>query len=361
MSKSSSSSIPLITDPPKISAYNRGPILTTFVPPASCLSTLTFSTDMYFGHRDKGYVDAACFPSSTTDYGPWENAWGVYYYSPGICPQGWSQAATLSSSFGKGTTQLKLGDETTAVVCCPSGFSYSSDGHACGSTFWSTTSTLFYINPSLNALNSWVSTDANTPLTTRASGSPYIIFGDGIPIWWQASDLQVFSSAAAAPSITPSMTATSTATLGSGADSATLTQTSPRSPMQTTQPENTSSSDSETSTQTSSSSSLQTPQPANTSSSNNGLSVGSGIAIGVAIALFALGLSAGIAKCFLSKRKQKKARMESSSSMMTGVINLSEHGREMVNRGPVSELYVEEGGRRNWSTGVKRTSELPGQ
>lgn len=47
--------------------------------------------------------------------------------------------------------------------------------------------------------------------------------------------------------------------------------------------------------------------------------------------------------------------------MMTGVINLSEHGREMVNRGPVSELYVEEGGRRNWSTGVKRTSELPGQ
>ncbi|KAF7871788.1 hypothetical protein EAF04_003895 [Stromatinia cepivora] len=285
-----------------------------------CIHIDLFNQYVFWTSR-KRLVDAACFPSSTTDYGPWENAWGVYYYSPGICPQGWSQAATLSSSFGKGNTQLKIGASTTAVVCCPSGLSYSSDGHACGPTFWTTTSRLLYINPSLNALNSWVSTDANTPLTTMVSGSPYIIFGDGIPVWWQASDLKAFSSAATITSISPSITDTLTPTLKS-------------------------SSNSKTSTQTSLSSSLQTTQPANTSSSNNGLSTGAEITIGVTIALFILALSAGAAKYFIRKRKEKRARMGSSSSTMSGVIKLSERGRELGAEGAVSELYVEEGGGR---------------
>jgi hypothetical protein len=39
--------------------------------------------------------------------------------SPAVCPQGWSRAATVTSSFGVSGVQLSLGTDTTAVVCCP--------------------------------------------------------------------------------------------------------------------------------------------------------------------------------------------------------------------------------------------------
>jgi len=44
--------------------------------------------------------------------------------SPAQCPLGWAQVATLQHQEGKGaggaTIRFSLGDQTTAVVCCPS-------------------------------------------------------------------------------------------------------------------------------------------------------------------------------------------------------------------------------------------------
>lgn len=41
--------------------------------------------------------------------------------SPAQCPSGWAQATTVTNSyFGRDATQLTLGTDTTAVVCCPS-------------------------------------------------------------------------------------------------------------------------------------------------------------------------------------------------------------------------------------------------
>ncbi|PQE22761.1 transmembrane alpha-helix domain-containing protein [Rutstroemia sp. NJR-2017a BVV2] len=133
----------------------------------------------------------------------------MYYYSPGVCPEGYATATTFTSSWGRLDTILAIGSDTTVALCCPSKFSYASDGHACVSTFASITSKLTYINPQLDANNQWTSTSASPPLITTASGDPYHIYGDGIPIMWQESDLKAFAEAATATSSTSTTISTS--------------------------------------------------------------------------------------------------------------------------------------------------------
>ena len=66
-------------------SYNRGPILTQFVPPTSCLSTLTYtfinnSSEFYLGHWGDNYYDTSCFP--TTKEMSTDNPWALYYRKP---------------------------------------------------------------------------------------------------------------------------------------------------------------------------------------------------------------------------------------------------------------------------------------
>ncbi|PQE05116.1 hypothetical protein CJF31_00006096 [Rutstroemia sp. NJR-2017a BVV2] len=178
------SAISSITDPALISSYNRGPLLTAFTAPTSCLSIFTSepADAMYFGHYAEYYIDSACYPNNITDSGgSGTSAWELYYYSPAVCPFGWSHAKTITSSFGGSNgIFLSIGPSTIAVVCCPLGFRYVNYDHACGSSFSSTTSILYYIK------------------TVIISGSePYFVMEDGIPIWWQASDLENLSEAPA--------------------------------------------------------------------------------------------------------------------------------------------------------------------
>jgi hypothetical protein len=68
---------PLVSDASSIAFYNFGPATAIYTPPTSCLSTLTYKSDMYFGHRTTGYFDPSCYPSSTTDRGL--TGWDLYY------------------------------------------------------------------------------------------------------------------------------------------------------------------------------------------------------------------------------------------------------------------------------------------
>ncbi|KUJ13118.1 uncharacterized protein LY89DRAFT_785617 [Mollisia scopiformis] len=212
---SSSTSTTFITDQVSIAAFNRGPVTASFTPPVSCLSTLTlFNSQFYFGHRAEGYFDTACYPSSTSSLAA--DAWDVYYYSPAQCPSGWAQATSIAYSFGRSATQLSLGSDTTAVVCCP-GYFYVGNDHACQSNIASTTTSVLYISPVLNN-NLWYSTDGNAPSTTtitETATSANWILGDGIAVWWQSSDLKAFA-AATGTSSTPTQStgtqSTSTAT-----------------------------------------------------------------------------------------------------------------------------------------------------
>ncbi|KAH7393628.1 hypothetical protein BKA64DRAFT_92458 [Cadophora sp. MPI-SDFR-AT-0126] len=214
-----------LTDPASIAVYNRGPATAIFTPPTSCLKTLTSKSDMYVGHRTTGYFDPACYPASTTDRGL--AGWDVYYYSPAQCPSGWASATRLISSIGRGETYLTIGSDTTAVVCCPSNFRYvgDGDGHQCKSAFTSTSSTLLYITPTMNGNNQWTDTSLGNPMTLVATADPdYNVYNDGIPIFYQESDLAAFAratstSSTATPSRTTSQTTSPTATSSPSASS----------------------------------------------------------------------------------------------------------------------------------------------
>jgi hypothetical protein len=83
-----STSPSVITDLGRISAFNRGPLTSVFTPAATCLSTLTFIRDMYFGHQvtypgnQGAYFDPACFPTSLSSSQTQQSnsdPWTLYY------------------------------------------------------------------------------------------------------------------------------------------------------------------------------------------------------------------------------------------------------------------------------------------
>ncbi len=102
-------------------------------------------------------------------------------------------------------------------------------GHQCQSAFTSTSQTLTYFSPTLNGNNQW--TDTADPDTLVATAAPdYTVFGDGIPIWYQESDLAAFAQAASTStsatqkeSSTTSTTQTGSSTISTSASSATAT------------------------------------------------------------------------------------------------------------------------------------------
>lgn len=90
-----------------IMTTNLGPLTTIFTPPASCLSTITSASlaGFFVGHFSAGNEN--CYPPSTTT-----NYFATsYFYSPGICPSGYSAACTWPSS--------AFSAATTASLCCP--------------------------------------------------------------------------------------------------------------------------------------------------------------------------------------------------------------------------------------------------
>jgi len=98
-------------------AVNAGPLTTIFNPPASCLNTFTSaagavsttSYSLFMGHWG-AYNPAvsACYPRSVSNF----QFAGDYYWSPGVCPQGYTTACTFTVS--------GLASTATASLCCPS-------------------------------------------------------------------------------------------------------------------------------------------------------------------------------------------------------------------------------------------------
>ena len=129
-----------ITDTNSIAQFNRGPLTTYFIPPTSCLSTLTYASSLFLGHYGSVLVDPKCYPLGTLSAADLtQNSQWYYYYcsfylnqpaascfhllivrldSPGLCPSGYSTATTFEGTF-PGSTILSLGPDTTAALCCP--------------------------------------------------------------------------------------------------------------------------------------------------------------------------------------------------------------------------------------------------
>jgi hypothetical protein len=90
-------------------AQNAGPLTTIFTPPPSCTDIVTSAGgSLYIGHWADHNADS-CYPSSTNwfDYGA-----GHYYWSPGVCPEGFTTACHF--------TDVKFANTAiSASVCCP--------------------------------------------------------------------------------------------------------------------------------------------------------------------------------------------------------------------------------------------------
>ncbi|KAF2666294.1 hypothetical protein BT63DRAFT_458652 [Microthyrium microscopicum] len=224
---------------------------------------------MYHGHIRLYYVDTSCYPPITTGNIEGSAGWDAFYYSPGLCPSGYTTCIVFNSWFPGYSDTLLLNPDTTAAVCCPSGYTYTTFGHLCGSSV-SKGEVVDYFAASL--------VGAGYSLTHMHSTFPTdtIVHGDGVPIMWQSSDQTVLASATAA---TASNTATSTTgTLKTG---------------------------------TTSQSSTNDTNPS--SASGGGLSKGASIGIGVGAAIGVLMLLGVLLLCIRSRKKRSQPVMQAQS------------------------------------------------
>jgi hypothetical protein len=121
---------------------SNGPLTSIFSPPTSCIQTTTFDGSNYFIGYESGLgTDSACYPPVLTTAAPKidGNAVTLQYYSPGLCPSGWSYAvsyngpgvptpvsstSTTTTSFNNfgGYFTITLSPDNSAYLCCPIGF-----------------------------------------------------------------------------------------------------------------------------------------------------------------------------------------------------------------------------------------------
>ncbi|KAF8860665.1 hypothetical protein BDZ45DRAFT_304603 [Acephala macrosclerotiorum] len=219
------------TSPSSTGTITSAPALTTtFTPAASCTNDFYTNTESNW-YSIGGPLASQCFPSG------WAST--SQYFSPGICPDGYTQACS------------SLNGAETRATCCPSGYvcytptAFNFPGQACASIFTSQITTTVTDGSALTVLLATLHTKTEA------------VNGYGVSIRYDANDFV-------------SSTSSSSSTSGSNTSS-------------------------QTPTSTSSGTSTGTGSPSPNSSSSLGLSTGAkaGIGIGIAavavIALFVLG------------------------------------------------------------------------
>ncbi|KAL4888085.1 hypothetical protein BDV59DRAFT_149826 [Aspergillus ambiguus] len=194
---------------PNITRYfNRGPLTTTFTPPASCLQTLssvsyyvgdTAESTTFYGHwfDDTGVT---CLPTGTVPESILASPtyWGTYWYSPGLyCPTGWSTAGLLDTTWNG----LEVTGSTSGAICCPSSMSFYAGGHEC--------SQVISAKETITLARSGV-------VVTSSLATPITVYADGIPLIWEKSDLPKTASASTTPLSTQTSTQPATAHIKSG-------------------------------------------------------------------------------------------------------------------------------------------------
>jgi hypothetical protein len=99
---------------------NAGPLTTTFTAPSSCTTAIGLyqiwppGTDRYHYEQGPLYSRKDCFPSGY-DASPWQ------YYSPGLCPSGYTPACSSTEIISRGAAEI-------AHTCCPTAAAYTCAG-----------------------------------------------------------------------------------------------------------------------------------------------------------------------------------------------------------------------------------------
>ncbi|KAI1645224.1 uncharacterized protein F4817DRAFT_344101 [Daldinia loculata] len=121
---------------------------------------------------------SGCFPSNYRSY-------DGYYYSPGVCPEGYTYACTGAAMSGTSSASV--------ATCCPSGYVCSredhSDPNACQSTMVSPNSYM------VDLLSYSGGSPTKIGTTTASFGSGAIVFAKGLAVWRASNDAEWFASA----------------------------------------------------------------------------------------------------------------------------------------------------------------------
>lgn len=98
---------------------NAGPLTTTFTAPPSCAT----ATGLYqiWSEADSYYYEQGPLLSRTDCYPSGYDASPSQYYSPGLCPTGYTAACSSTDVLSKSVTE-------TAYTCCPTAADYTCAG-----------------------------------------------------------------------------------------------------------------------------------------------------------------------------------------------------------------------------------------
>ncbi|SPQ24093.1 b7f89f1c-61f9-4a56-8111-d68300982863 [Thermothielavioides terrestris] len=102
-----------------VTTPNQGPATRLFTPPASCVSTTTYTTEI--SGTPTGFTlgtDLDCFPPPTSALVSPATSF-VKLYSPGICPVGYNYAGPFTWSI----SGRNYDDSVTRYICCPGSYS----------------------------------------------------------------------------------------------------------------------------------------------------------------------------------------------------------------------------------------------
>ncbi|KAJ8062915.1 hypothetical protein OCU04_008163 [Sclerotinia nivalis] len=236
MSTTTSASTASITSAP---SHLVGPLTTTYTPLGSDCSQIFWAQNpinhwLAFGGIGTG--STTCMPSGF-------NRETAYYYSPGICPTGYSAAC---SSFSKGSSATK-----TVATCCPTGYTCFADrpsDQIYGCTSYFTEDATLSINSVLfNTVTAASTTSypviyASTRITVTSGVNNVAAYGIIIerasddPTWESSTTLSSTPSSIALPIASGSITlvsATSSSSSTSSAPHSTSTSSTSSAPSST--------------------------------------------------------------------------------------------------------------------------------
>ncbi|KAI1139141.1 hypothetical protein F5Y05DRAFT_339681 [Hypoxylon sp. FL0543] len=252
---------------------NLGPLTTTYTPSGTGCQSIHIGSITGLTWIQQGTI-SDCFPSS---FQPQDG----YYYSPGICMEGYNYACEVA--VGGGSSSI------TAATCCPSGFACakaraSGDPNACIATLTSDSSyvldVMTYVTGSPTKLSS----------TAVLKRSGDLVFAKGLVVWRAPSDAAWPNSGSVSSTTTINTLSTPTSTSASTpiATASIPAATSTNSPVQNT-------------------ASAETLSPSPSTENTSGLSVGAKAGIGIGVAFGSLLLLGAIAAAYLVGRRKGRA------------------------------------------------------
>ncbi|ROW00364.1 hypothetical protein VMCG_07243 [Cytospora schulzeri] len=302
---------------------NLGPLTTTFT------ATGPDCTSTYLGaNNDNEWIQYGQ-PNTTQCVPPNFTAFDNYYYSPGICPSGYTYACSAG-----------LASSVTQATCCPVGyycrddFNRDTDPFACASSFYSDTyfSAMFYHFTSETGVSTTGPVSTLSHTTTwfiNASSSPaFYVEAYGPIVRRSAGDPEWGTTATSDPGSAAGGAGTATATAATSAGSGGLTG-------------------------------AESGGGGGGSSTGSGLSVGASVGIGVGVGLGCIVFIGCIAAAYIIGRRRRRGALKEEAALKSS--DVTPYGDAVPVEGQVAELNS---GWRPWELQAKeyrQVVEMDGQ